>query len=215
MTAHLAKWFGKSLATLLLTLPVMLLGLLVVAIALPFRSVHSEKQPFSDPQYPAYGEQWQLIRLPQWALWWDNAYDGMLGDKRGFWNDYCHQNYGKPCAAFYSMWQWAAIRNKSNYFSRNIIGCDVSRCTITLLAGQAEVDEDHPGWHFLVAERDDGAQFHYLGFVFPWWFDHTKAVYGRFGWKIKMDHNGTSTDAREQDRFKGFVFRVSPYKAID
>ena len=36
----------------------------------------------------------------------------------------------------------------------------------------------------------------------------------RFGWKIKLSHNGTLPSDRAQDRIKGSVFRVTPWKAI-
>lgn len=212
MIRHVAKAFFKSTAYFLVDLPVTLLGLLVVWLALPYRwCPPAFAQTYS--QHPEHGS-WRLERLPCWALLWDNCYDGMLGDKRGWWANYCLTEYKKPNTDRYCMWKWAAIRNPANYWSRVVCGVDVSRCTMTLLAGQEIVDEDHPGWHFMVATRDDGKEFHSLEFVLPWFFDKTHAVYGRFGWKVKMSHTGTAPDAREQDRIKGHVYRVSPWKEI-
>lgn len=59
------------------------------------------EKPFSDPeQEPGT---WMLARLSHdWMLWWDNVYDGLQGDKRGWWNTYC----------------------LDNYFERNVIGTD-------------------------------------------------------------------------------------------
>lgn len=213
MIKHIAKWFCKSTGYFIADLPVTLVGLLVVAVALPFRKQHLETaKPFTDPKQIT--GTWMLVTLPSWAKPWDNVFDGAWGDKRGWWNTYCLDTYDRPCSAFYSMWQWLAIRNPANYWSRVICGVDVSRCIFTLLAGQEVVDEDHPGWHFIVATDDKGREFHSLEFVLPWFFDKSHAVYGRFGWKIKMSHAGTPIDAREQDRIKGHVYRVSPFKSI-
>ena len=154
-----------------------------------------------------------LVRLPTWLKWWDNPYDGLHGDKRGWWADYCGRTYATDVDDFYSMWQWAAIRNPANYWSRIVTGRRVKQ--VTLLAGRYVVDEDNPGWHFLMALDDQGRTFYYLGFVFPWWFDKTHAVYGRFGWKLKLSHNWLPEDAPDQDAVRASVYRVSFWKAID
>ena len=210
MIRHIIKWFVQSTAVFLISIPVTLLGLIVVPLALPFFRDESEAKAFT--QYPEHGV-WALRRLPRWALWWDNIYDGALGDKRGWWANYCWTEYKKPPNAFYSMFQWLSIRNPANYWSRIVTGCDVR--TVELLAGQPVCDEDNPGWHFLRATDAKGRSFYYLGFVFPWWFDKTHAVFGRFGWKLKLAHDGMRPDAPEQDRIRASVYRVSPWKAID
>ena len=212
MLKHILKWFFKSTFVFLAGIPVTILGLPMVALALPFRLYHPETQKaFTDPrQLPGM---WQLITLPAWAKWWSNEFDGAWGDKRGWWNTNCVNEYGKHCFEFFPMWMWLAIRNPANYWSRVMTGCDVSKCLITKLAGQDLADEDHPGWSFLVAtERDTGKQYHLLQFWFPWNAAH--GAWGRFGWKIAMSHNGTPADARPQDRIKGSVYRVSPWKAV-
>lgn len=212
MIKHIVKAFFKSTAYFIADIPVTLLGLPVVWFALPYRHCPPTfAQTYT--QYPEHGS-WRLERLPHWALLWDNCYDGMLGDKRGWWANYCLTEYKKPNTDRYCMWQWAAIRNPANYWSRVVCGVDVSRCTMTLLAGQEIVDEEHPGWHFMVATRDDGKEFHSFEFVFPWFFDKSHAIYGRFGWKVKMSHASTAPDAREQDRIKGHVYRASPWKEV-
>lgn len=210
MIRHVLTWWVQSTAVFLLGLPVTLLGLVVVPLALPFRRYIGEPRPFT--QYPDAGY-WRLVRLPSWALWWDNIYDGLLGDKRGWWENYCRKNYVHGADHWYSMFQWAAIRNPANYWSRMVTGCDVR--SVSLLAGQPVVDEDNPGWHFLLAVDAKGSSFYYLGFNFPWWFDKTHAVFGRFGWKLKLTHDGMSPDAPEQDRIRASVYRVSFWKAID
>ena len=211
MIWHVLKLFVKSTLIFLAGLPVTLLGLPVVALALPYRIHHPETQkPFTDlRQLPGV---WRLVTLPDWARWWSNEFDGAWGDKRGWWNTYAFNTFGKRCYEFLPMWWWLAIRNPANYWSRVVTGCDVSKCVVTRLAGQELADEDHPGWSFLVAtDRDTGKQYHLLQFWFPW--NATHGVWGRFGWKIDMADNGTSADARPQDRIKGSVYRLSPWKA--
>lgn len=212
MIRHVAKWFCKSTAIFLLGIPVTLLGLPIVALALPFRVKHPETQrSFTDPrQMPGV---WRLETLPRWAKWWSNEFDGAWGDKRGWWNNKAMELWGKRCYEFLPMWWWLAIRNPANYWSRVVTGCDVSKCDIVRLAGQDLADEDNPGWSFLVAtERDTGREFHSLQFFFPWG-DGSRGVLGRFGWKIKMAHNGTLPADREQDRIKGSVYRILPWKS--
>ena len=68
---------------------------------------------------------------------------------------------------------------------------------------------------FEIGREVKGRSFYYLGFCFPWFFDKTHAVFGRFGWKLKLAHNGMSPDAPEQDRIRASVYRVSFWKAID
>lgn len=214
LACHALRWYGKSTLVFLLGIPVTLAGLVLVAIGLPFRvTVTGTRQPFT--MYPeATDRGWQLVRLPAWLRLWDNAFDGLLGDRRGWWDNYCREHYGKPCTAFYSMWQWTAIRNPANYWSRVVTGCDVSRCRIDKLAGSDQAEEDAPGWSFLLATRDDGARFYLLQFCLPWAFRRDRAVYGRFGWKVKLAHNGTPPTALDKDRIKGSVYRLSPWKDI-
>lgn len=213
MPLHICKWFLKSTGVFLLGIPVTLLGLPLVALGIIFRREYPETmRPFSDQRFADLGC-WQLVRLPAWLKLWDNPYDGLHGDKRGWWANYCRENYSADEGDFYSMWQWAAIRNPANYWSRIVTGCDVR--TVELLAGQPVCDEDNPGWHFLLAADAKGRSFYYLGFCFPWWFDRVHAVFGRFGWKLKLSHNGMKPDAPEQDRIRASVYRVSFWKAID
>lgn len=213
MIRHTLILLVKSVITFSVTVVVMALGMVTVALALPFRTEHDGAIPFS--QYPGNGE-WRLVTLPRWAKWWDNIYDGMWGDKRGWWDNNCRETYGKTCKAFKSMYVWAAIRNSANYFKRNVVGVDVSECDIIKLAGQevVEADKGFPGWQFLVALRRDGKLFHRFFLEIPWSFKPDRLLLIDIGWKIKMSHNGTSPEARPQDRFKGSVFTISPWKAL-
>ena len=209
--AAVCHWYAKSVVFFLVDLPVTVIGFLMVALALPFRIEHPETDAaFTDPEQKPGTH--RLVTLPGWARPWDNIFDGAWGDKRGWWNSHCP---GRDCRSFLSMWWWLAVRNPANYWSRVVAGCDVSLCDITLVAGSPVVDEHNPGWQLLCAtERDTGKKFHYFGFVFFPYEDKTHYIFGRYGWKINMAHNGTDRDDRIQDRIKASVFRSTLWKAI-
>lgn len=194
-------------------IPVTFAGFFVVAIAIPFSTVHEGSRPFT--QYPERGV-WRLVTLPSWAKWWSNEFDGAWGDKRGWWSNYCKEHYNKGHNAFYSMWKWLAVRNPANWWSRVVTGIDVSQCVIEKVAGQDVVSDSvgKTGWQILRALRSDGKCFPRLYVVLPWWFDPTHAVMIDIGWKIKLSHNGTPPDADPSDRLKGSVFTPSLWKGL-
>ena len=75
------KIFLGFLTSLLLNIASWILaamGLPVVWVALYFVKPSGAPIPFT--QFPELGF-WQMWNLPAWARWWDNAFDGMLGDK--------------------------------------------------------------------------------------------------------------------------------------
>ena len=199
--------FLRSFLLALLGLPVSILGLGVVWFALPYRRTVGEAKPFT--QYPDLGN-WQLVRLPSWALWWDNAFDGVYGDKRGWWANECDGQAGTR----YNMWRWAALRNPANYFSRNVCGIDVSQIRVEKVAGNLHDESVAPyrGFFLLKGTAQNGRIYPRLYMEF--------AIYGThglmldFGWKIKLSHNGTPSDAPEKDRIKGIVFTISPWKEL-
>ena len=199
--------FLRAFCLALLGLPVSILGLGVVWFALPYRRTVGEAKPFT--QYPDLGN-WRLVRLPSWALWWDNAYDGMLGDKRGWWANECKGEH----TSRYNMWRWAALRNPANYFSRNVCGIDVSQIRVEKVAGNLHDESVAPyrGFFLLKGTAQNGRIYPRLYMEF--------AIYGThglmldFGWKIKLSHNGTPSDAPEKDRIKGIVFTASPWKEL-
>lgn len=194
--------FLRSFGIFLLGIPVTLLGLPIVWVALHFRIEHPENAvPFS--QFPG---EWWPVHLPKWAWPWDNNSDGMLGDKRGWWDNYCRENYDTSCNALYSMWQWAAVRNPANNWSRYVTGVDQSRCKVEMLAGTVEdPDDDTPGWNLLLATRDDGKSFP----LFQGWLKYPfadKGFYWRFGWKVELNETVVG------ENWKGSVFKFSPWK---
>ena len=212
MTKHIIKFVSQSIFYFFASLFMSFIGLFVVAYGVqkPRSYAHTTK-PFTDPTQLAGN--WMLVRLSHdWMLWWDNVYDGLLGDKRGYWNTYCVNNYKKNAWGKYCMWQWTAIRNSCNYFDRNIIGIDMSKHKVTLLAGQPIAEEDNWGWHFLLAtNKETGKQRYYFG----WFKEITKThhAYIRVGWKIKLSHNLVDEFSEETDKWKGFVCRFSPWKS--
>jgi hypothetical protein len=96
-----------------------------------------------------------------------------------------------------------------------VTGVDVSDCVIAKLAGVDEVDDtglSGKSWHFLVATDSKGRNYHLLYGMIP--YSEKRGMYFRIGWKIKLSHNGTSPDEREQERFKGNTIRVNPVQTL-
>ena len=199
--------FLRSFGLFLLRVPMILLGLPMVWVALPYRMDSGVVLAFT--QFPQHGF-WVLERLPTWALWWDNVFDGMYGDKRGWWANECKGEH----TSRYNMWRWAALRNPANYFSRNVCGIDVSQIRVEKVAGNLHDESVAPyrGFFLLKGTAQNGRIYPRLYMEF--------AIYGThglmldFGWKIKLSHNGTPSDAPEKDRIKGIVFTISPWKEL-
>lgn len=188
----LAQWAALIVVRAILILA----GLLVVAVAVPFRvpvASLSDGRP--------------IINLPRWAWLWGNDFDGLLGDKRGWWAD--NTPFGWPVDSFAAMWWWAAIRNPVNNL-RFVPGlnCPVADCMISH-AGQYVV-EDKPGmggWQFVAARRLDGVSRWY-GFYLVREWSPRRALVIRIGYKIKPSHVGTGEPA------KGVTFKINPFKEI-
>lgn len=200
----------RAFGLFLLQIPLILIGIVVVAVLIPFRKTdETTKKLFTE--YPI-GGYWEFSNF---GTWWGNPFDGLLGDKRGWWDNECRKKE-RTCRNYFSMWLWAAVRNPVNYFSRCVAGVDVSRCVITKLAGKdvVEADTGLPGWQYLLATRDDGKQYHRFFTEIPYPFSKRHMLMIDIGWKIKLSHNGTTPDARPQDRFKGDVFTISLWKSV-
>lgn len=169
-------------------------GLVTVALAIPFRV---PTVSLSDGR--------QIVNLPRWAWLWGNDFDGLLGDKRGWWAE--NTPFGWAVDSFATMYWWAAIRNPANNmrfldaFSAPVIGSKIS------YYGRYTV-EDKPGmggWQFVTAEQ--GARRWY-GFYLVHEWGKSRAFAVRLGFKIKPSHAGTYEPA------KGLTFKVNPFKAI-
>lgn len=186
----LAQWSWLILARLV----GIVTGLVMVALAIPFRV---PAVSLSDGR--------QIVNLPRWAWLWGNDFDGLLGDKRGWWAE--NTPFGAPADSFLAMYWWAAIRNPANNmrfldaFSAPVIGSKIS------YYGRYTV-EDKPGmggWQFVTAEH--GARRWY-GFYLVYEWGKSRAFVVRLGFKIKPSHAGTYEPA------KGLTFKVNPFKAI-
>ena len=141
--------------------------------------------------------------MPAWAKYFDNPSDGALGDTRGWWNNYCLETYGFPATHFWAMFEWMAVRNSVNYWSRITTGVDESRCKVTTIA-------EGKYWNFMKAVRDDGKVFPLFEGLIP--YGDGKCLEWRIGWKLDFDT--ITPDMPEQDRFRGSVFRIRPWKAV-
>lgn len=211
MDKNIALGFFRVFYMAVMKVVLFVVGIPVVWYALKKGTwIDSEQIPFT--QFPQYGN-WMRIRLPKWALLWDNAFDGILGDKRGWWWNYCVENYELPGNDKYSMWKWTAFRNPCNYYSRVVCGIDVSKVKIEEVSKSGVVEtEPYKGWFLLKATAEDGK-------VYPRFY-YEKALYKTYGinidigWKIKLSHVGTPTDAEEKDRIKGIAFYFSPWKEL-
>lgn len=208
-------WVLKSFLLAVSQLPMKALGLILVPIGLLFKVTYPEtRQAFTDPRFTG---EWELVRLPLWLKWYDNIYDGFLGDKRGWWDNWCKENYGKDCRSFKAMFQWGAVRNPTNYFGRSVISMDVSRCKVVKLAGNCDLPSEEAGtkeWVHLVAYSDNGQEYHrfFLSWAFDKWPDHGIQI--DVGYKIKLSHNGMSTDSPDKDKLRSPVFTLTPWKKL-
>ncbi|WP_313135525.1 DUF7338 family protein [Stutzerimonas nitrititolerans] len=172
------------------------IGLPVVALAIPFRT---EGVSASDGR--------AIVNLPRWAWMFGNDYDGLFGDKRGWWAD--NTPFGWPVGSFAAMWWWAAIRNPVNNL-RLVpgISCPVSECLITYRGHYSVEDKpDRGGWQFVTAKRHSGSSRWY-GFYFVHEWSKTRAFVIRIGYKIKPSHAGSDEPA------KGMTFKLNPWKEI-
>lgn len=165
--------------TVLRTL-LILVGLVVVFVALFFTK--------KEGAVNANG--WQMERLPSWAWLWSNDYDGVQGEKHG---DY-QRHYGFN--TFWSKYNWTAVRNPVNNFSRYMIGFDYNRVMIIQWQGTSpDVDRSTKGFAYFRA-RVVGCDVEYPSFIW-----NNGKWYVRLGWKI--------TRTRHPDRpWCGFT--VSP-----
>lgn len=205
--------FALSFVVFLAGLPVTIIGYPLVAVGLLFR-IAPDNANVRFTQYPELGY-WCPINLPKILRPWDNLFDGFAGDRRGWWANYCKENYGKPYYAWQSMFMWY-VRNPANYWSRVMTGIDVSKCTITKVFGSDDISEK-PGkreWQLLIAKHDNGLVYprFFCSLAYPWRPD--RAVMIDFGWKIKLKHSRMSPDADIKDRIRGSVFTPSPWKSL-
>ena len=186
-------------------------GLVVVPVAMPFfvpGVSGSDGRP--------------ILNLPRWAWLWGNDFDGLLGDKRKWWDVNCDALvfFGLlpllrrlvpipvlQAGNYLAMWWWAAIRNPANNmrfldaFSAPIMDSKIG------YFGRYTV-EDKPGldgWQFVWAEQE-GRRWYGFYAVHCW--STNRALVIRFGFKIKPAHAG------KQEPRKGLTFKANLYKSV-
>lgn len=171
-----------------------LLGLFVVAAALPFRI---KDYSVSDNR--------QIVNLPGWAWLWGNDHDGLLGDKRLWWAN--NTPLGWAVDSFMAMYWWAAIRNPANNmrqldaFSAPVIDSQIKYLGRYTVEDKPNLD----GWQFVWAEQDVRRWY---GFYLVHCWSDTRAFVIRLGFKIKPSHYLTAEPR------KGLTFKINPYKKI-
>lgn len=108
MLTHVLRATLQWACLLPLRVLMILAGLVVVPLALPFRVMQGPVQRFSQ----AAGD-WVLILLPSWAWLWSRGQASVEDDPgKGGWRLLLatHRKTGRRFYGFYWVWQWSATR---------------------------------------------------------------------------------------------------------
>lgn len=214
MIRHYAWAIIQNVALFLICIPLTLLGLIVVPVALLWPDDSQKAATYKTDGI----EQWWLRTLPSWATWWDNPYDGFLGDDALRWAGR-DVPFGWRNLFYRAQCWWGAMRNPLHRFKSFVMACDIRRCTFQLLAGQEFVRDrpDSTGYQFALATRDDGRRYYRIYWVWQWPFK----VFGRdvaaiieIGHEFRRDHWYQDYTGRDFKNFKGFAFLIHPCKPI-
>lgn len=209
--------------SLIIRIPLFILGLIVVPIGLCFPKVNEDSsRPFTQHHTD---RNWKHVGLPK-AFWlWSNDRDGAMGDKRGWW-------FNRHGDTFYSRFRWMALRNPVNNMRFwDLTAINMYTTEVELLAGQSHVGEDDDGsgmgWHFVGAK---GTKRKFYGFryvsqeypkwlvkIIPWLAERVFTI--RIGAKLKVKYNeefltNEAEEASEDNyerAWKGFTFRINPF----
>lgn len=183
------QWIFLLLANIVLVI----VGLFVVALFIPFRVDGVSK---SDGRY--------ISNLPKCVWLFGNDYDGLLGDKRGWWA--ANTPWGLPVDHFISMFTWAALRNPSNNKRfTNMFSATVEGSTITYKGNFKVKDKaGQQGWQFVTTENN-GKKWYGFYLVHLW--SDTRAFVIRIGYKVEP------SDAGSTDR-QGMTTKINLYKQI-
>ena len=177
--AALWQWLPRFIFRLVMSL----IGMVVVLFALPFRQNqrwHGEKKA---PTLVPYQ------RLPRWAKWWDNPWDGVNGDD-------AYVTWQRPKwtakSKYLSAYWWTAIRNRTNWLTRftHLYGYHQSSVIAhEILSGKLDVFDSGKSEHF-------GHQFQYVqvggkkyyGFYLVKPLGKKRMVSIRLGNKVRINH---------------------------
>lgn len=189
---HLVGKFGAGiiardavliLAVFIIRMVMVLAGLLIVAVALPWS--------YTEGYTNLAG--WQMRKLPRWAWLWSNDHDGIEGDTEGRYQ--VRDGYG---FGWWPRYNWAALRNPANNFSRHVIGFHFGKVErIEWNGSRPDADDDRIGWTYNRALVG--------GLWLPGWTWTTRRWCWSFGWKIR--HSRPSWKAQI-----GFTTTIGPYK---
>jgi hypothetical protein len=199
------KLILKSLAANTVDLVLMVLGLFVVPVLLPFGSYQTN---FNNEL---------IYRLPKIGIIWDNAHDGADGDSRGWWAANCGKEayYGLfpkiKFDSFLARYWWLVFRNPINYYKRLIMGVDASKFKQVKCFGNPDIT-DKPGNNgFYLAYWSDGNKIIMSCEICLDWEDGT-AFYCQFGYKLKASKDYTKVT--DITRFKSQTFEINFSKNI-
>lgn len=187
------KWYQfysdifTILCTFILRMLVVFLGVFIVAIALPFAKAEGQRNE----------KGWQMVKLPRWAWLWSNDHDGVEGEKECRYQ--IRDGYG---FGFWARYNWTALRNPANNFSRYIIGFHFKEVKeIEWIGNRPDADDDRLGWTYNRALVMDGEDAYWI----PGWTYTNKKHCWSFGWKIRH----TRPEHKAQI---GFTTTIGPYK---
>lgn len=171
------------------------MGLVIVAVALPFRVADVS---VSDGR--------KIINLPRWVWLWGNDFDGVQGDKRGWWA--AHTPFGWDVNGYKAMYWWTAIRNPTNNMRRlKLFSAPIIGSTITYIGDRDVADKPgRAGWQFVKLVSASGRS--YYGFYLVKMLGSKHAFVIRMGFKVSPDHQGS----KEQP--KGMTTKINPWKNI-
>lgn len=175
------------------------LGLFMVAIGIPFARWDVS---VSDGR--------AILNLPRWLHIWGNDFDGLLGDKRGWWA--ANTPFHVDVNSFLAKWWWAAIRNPSNNMRRYSMFSAPIRGSKFAYVGDYEVEDDVEGGGMQFVKATSKAGKNYYGFywVKEWHNsgDVKRCLMIRIGFKVFPRHAGTDEEP------KGLTYRLNPWKKL-
>jgi|LGVE01.1.fsa_nt_gb hypothetical protein len=161
-----------------------LIGIPIVLIALRDRKINP-----SDRSHTWTG--WYLVNLPKWAWLWDNVRDGARGDVRGkYWFQQAPNWADTP---YLKMFNWLALRNPVNNFSRwtPILSVSIIEKKIEVLS--------------------KGVRHQFLTVGFPYChlrWNFYKNYWLKCGHKLDLKYNGRDWSNDPQKARRGFTFRI-------
>lgn len=230
MTLHILRAALQWALFLPLRVTLILLGLLVVPLALPFLTIDNPPRAFT--QAPGY---WGLGRLPAWAWLWSNDRDGALGDKRGWWH--LNAPFGLGAYHWFSQFWWLAIRNPANNMRFSPwFSCPLTECDYRYWGDERVEDRPGQGGQRLLLATHKITGRRYYGFygVKEWSLSGVpglawavqrwpkvaalvaapRAVVVQLGFKPEPSDWAEDYSADPSAQWKGLTFEVNPWKGI-